>query len=404
MSADKPTGLTVSEKHKILVSNGILTKEHIEKIQGAIWYFLYAVDKTTEEYRDKETGQVRGRVLGTMPLNDSDVATVLGVKRRTVRRWREHLTETGYLRTKRTPIGYIVEVANSKKGLLKAESDVTPKAHPSGSDVTQNAHQSPSDVTKSDNRCHQNGHQMSEKVTSLKGDLQDNAALPGFAVTESKQGVNSQSQKKEKRKKEPTQPSKSVSPNDLTLTNPETVADFIQISDDAVLEEIINKISDGEYGINSLDQYDCASELEKACRQAVREKATCPFLGKESCAGIMSRVMDILRVQFGLDVPSPWLPVLKTLREKKGPTTFLKSKPQQLNEKAAQVLTDPESALHFFERELKPFNRALVKTAQNHPVPGSWSEAVHFLDKVLEQNPITELAAVRDQIQKRVAA
>jgi hypothetical protein len=198
----------------------------------------------------------------------------------------------------------------------------------------------------------------------------------------------------------------SVSPNDLTLTNPETVADFIQIPDNASLEEIVNKISDGEYGINSLDQYDCASELEKACRQAVREKTTSPFFGKETCAAIMSRAMEILRVQSGLDTPPPWLPVLKSLRSKKGPATSLRSKKEILEQRSGQVLTDPSSAFHWYIAELKPFEPLLIATAKTSQAPADWGEAVQFLNEVVQQNPNTDLSGlllVRDRIQARVA-
>jgi len=148
MKTNKARGLAVSQKHNIPVANGLL--EHAAKVQDAIWYFLYCIDKTTEEYLDDKTGQIIGVVLGAMPCSDSDVARQLNVSRFTARRWREHLTAINYIRTKRTPIGYQIEVVNSKKGLFQVtqtrKSDVPSVQQQSESDVAHAHISSPSDV------------------------------------------------------------------------------------------------------------------------------------------------------------------------------------------------------------------------------------------------------------------
>jgi hypothetical protein len=204
----------------------------------------------------------------------------------------------------------------------------------------------------------------------------------------------------------PTQTKPSFSSDDMTLTTAETVADFIAIPDNTSLEEIVSIVSDGEYSTNLLDRYNHQDQLKRACLQAVREKATSAFVGKETCADIMGRAMEILSVTFGIDTPKPWLRVMKDLRTKKGPATSLKSREEILKHMSSQVLTDPGSALHFFENELKSFRSLLVATANTRGIPDCWRDAVQFLDEVVRQNPNAQLSgllSVRDKIQARLA-
>jgi hypothetical protein len=195
----KAKGLAVSGKHRISFGNELLS--HNKKIGEAIWYLLFCFDKTTKEYLDDETGQCRGRVLGTMPLGDSDIAGPLHRSRHTVRRWREHLTKIGYIRTKRTPIGYIVEVVNSRKGLLKSDvaqiehrsaSDVTPMQHPSKSEVAN----SRSEVANSHIRCaevlhpiRENREETEREQTSTTTAVGGDASL-SVSVSEKPSGKN----------------------------------------------------------------------------------------------------------------------------------------------------------------------------------------------------------------------
>ena len=104
----------MSEKqtYRIPISNGIL--EHCRKIGESIWYFLWCVYKTTKEITD-ENGNRVGKILGGKPVCDQDVADVLNVSKWTIRRWRENLTELGYIKTTRTPNGHTILVAKSKK-------------------------------------------------------------------------------------------------------------------------------------------------------------------------------------------------------------------------------------------------------------------------------------------------
>lgn len=126
---------------RIPVSNGLL--EHCAVMGEAIWYFLWAIDKTTKEKTDADgTGNLIGAVLGGMPVRDEIAARELGREVKTIRRWRKHLTEQGYIETRRTPVGYVVWVKKSKKKWVKdpgldknVQSDRTKMSTQAGSDL-----------------------------------------------------------------------------------------------------------------------------------------------------------------------------------------------------------------------------------------------------------------------------
>jgi hypothetical protein len=126
--------MTETKTFKIPVSNGLLG--HCPEMGESIWYFLWCIDKTTREVADG-TGNLIGTVLGGMPCCDEDVAGTLGREVKTIRRWRKHLTKTGYIQTKRTPIGYSIKVSKSKKWVGKgADKNVQSltKSNPEGLD------------------------------------------------------------------------------------------------------------------------------------------------------------------------------------------------------------------------------------------------------------------------------
>jgi hypothetical protein len=88
--------------------NGIL--EHHNEMGVAIWEFIWCVDKVTEE---DEHGI--GWCLGKTPIDVSRVARDLRENEKTARANLEHLEQTGYIRRKRTPRGYVIGVHNSRK-------------------------------------------------------------------------------------------------------------------------------------------------------------------------------------------------------------------------------------------------------------------------------------------------
>ncbi len=105
------------------VWNGVL--EHRERIDGAIWVFLWLLDGITKE-RDGV-----GIVLGGAPVKAIQIATELKFHERTVREHLESLHKGKYIRRRLTPRGYVFEVLNSRKfGIWKAHKRSEENARP----------------------------------------------------------------------------------------------------------------------------------------------------------------------------------------------------------------------------------------------------------------------------------
>lgn len=189
----------------------------------------------------------------------------------------------------------------------------------------------------------------------------------------------------------------------------ETVGDRFQGAEYAPVEELIHLISDGCFNTAALNKYEATHELDKACREALRQMGNDRFDGRKTCAAIMSRAMEILRLRHGLNAPRGWLPVLKELRAQAGPATAPKLvPPPKLTIAPAEVLTNTLSAFGEYRDRLQPFNDPLVEVAHYEGVPGNWRDAVRFLDCVIDGNvpheQLAPLIAVRDEIRTRVPA
>jgi hypothetical protein len=103
------------QSHPIPVWNGIL--EHRQRMGGAIWEFLWCIDRVT-----KEKDGV-GMVLGGQPIKTQRILEdVPGSDRETIRLHMKSLEDQRYIRRRRTPYGHVIEVLNSqKRGIWKAE-------------------------------------------------------------------------------------------------------------------------------------------------------------------------------------------------------------------------------------------------------------------------------------------
>lgn len=96
----------------ISVSNGLISKEHRDRIGSAIWEFMWCLDKVT-----KIDQKGIGWVLGGKPIKLSEVG--LGVSEDTVSRNLSKLSEEGYLQVIRTPYGLSLRVNKAKKRFYK---------------------------------------------------------------------------------------------------------------------------------------------------------------------------------------------------------------------------------------------------------------------------------------------
>lgn len=93
--------------HPIPVWNGILG--HRQRINSACWVFLWLLDAITEE--NNGVGIVRGGA----PVKASKIAKDLAFDRWTVRHHLQALERGGYIKRRRTPYGFAIEVCNSRK-------------------------------------------------------------------------------------------------------------------------------------------------------------------------------------------------------------------------------------------------------------------------------------------------
>ncbi len=95
--------------YAIPVWNGILEAKHRRRIGGALWEFLWCLDRITQEKNKL------GIVLGGKPVTAKEVTQEFGVYEQTVRRHFDSLEERGYIERTLTPWGYSIRVKNSLK-------------------------------------------------------------------------------------------------------------------------------------------------------------------------------------------------------------------------------------------------------------------------------------------------
>ena len=95
------------QSRPIPVWNGVL--EHRGRIGDAIWEFLWCLDAITKD------ADGIGIVHGGVPVKAERLAADLKRDVETTRKNLRKLREKKYIRTRRTPYGFVIEVLNSKK-------------------------------------------------------------------------------------------------------------------------------------------------------------------------------------------------------------------------------------------------------------------------------------------------
>jgi len=83
------------------------------------------------------------------------------------------------------------------------------------------------------------------------------------------------------------------------------------------LDEILEAISFERLDVSnrSVAKFKSKDQLRKSCLKAINELRELKFSGRDTCYRVMNRTMVILRKDFGLDAPKPWILVLRQLRE-----------------------------------------------------------------------------------------
>lgn len=94
--------------HVFYISDGLLTPEHMGRIDSALWEFLWFISHETRE---------EGKVLNGSPITVRRIAEELGESRRTAIRHLDRLEAEGYITRVREHSGaiYSYRIANSKK-------------------------------------------------------------------------------------------------------------------------------------------------------------------------------------------------------------------------------------------------------------------------------------------------
>jgi len=95
--------------YPIKVWSGLLSNGHTQKIENALWEFIWLVNKVTKE----EDGI--GYVLRGIPVRIDDIRNDLKRSYQSVYRHLQQLKKYGYINIKKAPYGIIVTINNSKK-------------------------------------------------------------------------------------------------------------------------------------------------------------------------------------------------------------------------------------------------------------------------------------------------
>ena len=99
----------MTDSYPIRIWSGLLFDGHVQRIEGALWEFLWLINKVTKE----EKGI--GMVLKGRPIKIQNIADDLQRDERSVRRHLKLLETEGYINLKKCPYGLVITINNSKK-------------------------------------------------------------------------------------------------------------------------------------------------------------------------------------------------------------------------------------------------------------------------------------------------
>jgi len=219
---------------------------------------------------------------------------------------------------------------------------------------------------------------------------------------------------------------------DFDSTRAETIAQHFSFAN-LKPEEVCEVVSMGEFDSAYLKHYGSARLLAECCHHAAAELADVPFRGPQSCARVMGRAMELLRMNHGVNAPSGWVPVLKRLRKSNAPGTecalpevATASIPQASDSSsiwdeiprpsAEKVLTDPFSCLSCFPDQMREALRQnplleglMIETARETGVPDCYATCLDYMNSVIrklkrQDSPVPDaLIAVRKHLQDTLA-
>ncbi|NQT67098.1 MAG: winged helix-turn-helix transcriptional regulator [Actinobacteria bacterium] len=148
----------MTNSYPIKVWSGLLSDGHTQKIENALWEFIWLVNKVTKE----EDGI--GYVLRGKPIKVNDIAKDLKRNYRAVLRHLKKLKDCGYITLKRCPYGFVITINNSKKFQKRYDKDIQ-----SGSG--ESVQKCQRECTKMSERVYKNVQNKLRYRTDIKQDI-----------------------------------------------------------------------------------------------------------------------------------------------------------------------------------------------------------------------------------------
>jgi DNA-binding MarR family transcriptional regulator len=108
----------LTASYPIKIWSGLLSDGHTQKIENALWEFIWLINKVTKE----ENGS--GLVLKGKPIKVEEISEDLKRTYKTVWRNLKKLETGGYINLKRCPYGFVITVNNSKKFAERVDKNV----------------------------------------------------------------------------------------------------------------------------------------------------------------------------------------------------------------------------------------------------------------------------------------
>jgi len=214
-----------------------------------------------------------------------------------------------------------------------------------------------------------------------------------------------------------------------------TIGDQFQLSG-CNLEEIVRGISDGEFDVRYLENFEYRDELRECCFEAIAGVSAQAFAGRVSHAKVMGHAMDLLRQRYDANAPRGWYPAMKRLRattEQVAEAPVRKTDSSSERDKRfrvlpEEILTSPWSAIRAIDHDVtreqvnakddEEVESALATVAEQRPeikalfielakemgVPAWWGTALVFVETALTKIAVPHeiLLTLRDELRQRV--
>jgi hypothetical protein len=178
----------------------------------------------------------------------------------------------------------------------------------------------------------------------------------------------------------------------------------------------IEQVTDNEIDKDSV-QYEHWDKLLECCAAVIQQRAAQPFNQRKTCGDIMAWGMERLRKTHNLNVPKPWVPTFKALRQSGGPCIVEieshTAEPAWLKQIGSCLKSAAENGGIDLSRYVEPIQaelallpeRQLYERGPLERALAGYSEIPDFIDKVIARVgiPAPELIAAKEWALARTA-